>query len=312
MAHLFDDSLSEYLTSPMTVPAIPIGIACWFQTDDLAVNGTLVSLSNSADSQQYFSMRSNGPGASIEFAARAGAGSEATANTSAVTLTANNWFLATAYALQAGNRLVAINQSGDGVFGGSLATRTPSGLDTVQIGALNGSQFHSGRIAQVVVWGLTLSESAAPLEEENLWNGGRSVIVSPPAYYYKQHQVRGYWALLNNDGDTDWRGLNNLTQVTNRGNTHLTIGRRRVARRPARSGLRSSRLELPSRRAISATFVQGQIPYADHPPLMIHYDNRRGPISVVVEVGHPAIRRMSLTRHIASHNPIGLEGVRIA
>ncbi len=159
MARLFDDAAEEYLTvASAVVTAAPLTMACWFNTNDLAVNQHLVTITL-ATGWHFFSLMAGAGSLSDHVAAYAGdAGSSWAETTSAFSV--NTWHHACAVFSAANARAAYLDGGGKGTDSTSI---TPAGLDTTTIGVarLNskGYAYTSGMVAGPAIWNVALTDA---------------------------------------------------------------------------------------------------------------------------------------------------------
>lgn len=193
MARLFDDGSEEYLTNANgIVTAVPLSIACWFNSNDDTISQELVSVQDTALTDNFWrlSIRGSAVGNPIAATTKQNGGTAARANTN-TGYSANTWHHACGV-FPTNNSRSAFIDGGSKVTNSD--TQTPSGIDTVGIGALLhnppniGAPF-SGHIAEVAVWNAALTDA----EDIILAKGYSPLFVQP-------QNLVSYWTLI--------RGLN--------------------------------------------------------------------------------------------------------
>lgn len=155
MARLFTSASSEYLSVASTpVAAAPLTMACWFRNPTTVV-GTqvLFSLMNSGAANDGFFLEKNG--SNLKATTIAG-GSAAAAQPATSIATANTWFHLAAVFASATDRRAWVNGAAKAT---NATSKTPSGVNSVIIGARGGSSvtsFAGARIAEVGLWNVAL------------------------------------------------------------------------------------------------------------------------------------------------------------
>jgi hypothetical protein len=156
MARLFDDAASEYLQyGGAVVSAVPFVLACWFRSDSVTVNQTLLSIADTAGDSHFFRMAAMGAVAGDPIRAQCSSASGSVQADTSSGFSANTWHHACAAFATATDRRVYLD---GGSKGTDANNRTPAGLDTTAIGTLRRnsiSQYMSGRIAWAAIWDLT-------------------------------------------------------------------------------------------------------------------------------------------------------------
>ena len=159
MARLFDDASSQYLSYASAVlSAVPISLACWFNTDNTAAEQELISICRS-NADHWHSLRASGSigGDPIRASTFDGGWNAAQTTTG---YSANTWHHACGVWAAADSRSAYID-------GGSKHTqtssRTPTSLDLTYIGANEFSSsptnYMSGSIAEVGIWNVALTDA---------------------------------------------------------------------------------------------------------------------------------------------------------
>lgn len=165
----FNDASSQYLTTGLpVVTGSPFTFSCWFFPDDVTVNLTMLSIADSAATNHFWRLASQGVAAGdpLEFSCRDG-GSVARATT-ANSVTINTWQHGVGIAVSATDRTAILN--GDlANKGTNVTSRIPSGVDNTGVGITISSslvQDFSGMIADVRIRNIAISEEL--LQEEYL------------------------------------------------------------------------------------------------------------------------------------------------
>ncbi len=203
MSRLFDDASLEYLynaTAPLT--AVPITMACWFNSDDITLDQSLITIGDTTGGgTDFFELLLAGAGiADCVRASTTGGGAGASANATA-NYVVNQWHHACAV-FEATNSRYAYYDGGNA--GWNATNRTPVGLDTVSVGAWKLSaisEYMSGMIAEVAIWDVALSAD----EVLALGRGASPLTIHP-------QNLVCYWPLIQGN-DNDFVGGFNLTAV---------------------------------------------------------------------------------------------------
>jgi hypothetical protein len=152
MAYNFNGS-NQYLNTASTpVTAVPMTLACWFNSNSTAVNQRLVGVY--ADGTVYCDLGIRGADAGDPVAIVANTGSPQITGTT-TGYSANTWHHACAVFSSATSRTVYID-------GGSSATGTnninPTNLSRIEIGRFTTNiQYMNGRISEVGIWNAALT-----------------------------------------------------------------------------------------------------------------------------------------------------------
>ncbi len=185
MSILFDDASSEYLGNASAVlTAVPISMACWFYSDSLTVNQSLISLADASASNQAFAMYAAGNRAGDKLSLLTFAGSTDWCESSSA-YTANTWHHACGVWAAINDRTVYLDGGNSGT---SSVSRTPTGIDRTGIGLLyrsSPSAYMSGRIAEVAMWNVALTAAEAAI----LAKGFSPLFVRPAS-------LVAYWPLV--------------------------------------------------------------------------------------------------------------------
>ena len=202
MARLFDDASSQGLqvaSAPLT--AYPFTMACWFNSNDATITQVLMSICDSASTNEEWSLRAAGAvaGDPIRFTSRSG-GTNRNADTTTGYST-GAWTHACAVGTSATSRAVYIN---GGSVGTNVTDNTPSSLDTFSIGVDAISVpfgYMSGAIAEAAIWNVALAAGDVALLAKAL----------DPRMVRPQGLV-GYWQLIGRySPEIDRRGGLGLT-----------------------------------------------------------------------------------------------------
>lgn len=156
MARLFDDAATQFLErSGAVVTATPLTLACWFQTDDLAADQTLLQLGGATTSDQHAIYVLGGTAGDPVLAYSESP--SAAANSQIAGTTLNTWHHAAGVFVNTTSRTAYL----DGTAGTTNTTSVfPSGLDTTSIGRSNYAStaffYLSGRVAEAAIWNVAL------------------------------------------------------------------------------------------------------------------------------------------------------------
>ena len=149
MARLFNDATPDWLSiNTAAVTAMPLTLACWFNSNDATLTQGLVWLGDKDSDTHMFYLAARGATAGDPISAFIYGVSNAEALTS-TGYSANTWHHACGVYTSATSRAAYID---GGSKGTNTTSITPSGVDRTSIGRLNRltpSQAFSGRIAEV-------------------------------------------------------------------------------------------------------------------------------------------------------------------
>ncbi len=220
MARLFDDTQLEYLTIPTPVMELPpLAMCCWFNSDDAAAAGVLMSIcdesvNNSLIAMYQYDNGINNREVAIHMIQPGGAWQIAKTTAGH---TAGNWHHACGMSVNATDRRVLL----DGGNKGTNATSCfPVGLDNTSIGLIKRATpagYMSGAIAEVCIYqlgllpGITFSDKADYFESNVL--PSLAAGFSPLFYPYG---LMAYYHLMDVNGsgeDTDIVGGYDMTPV---------------------------------------------------------------------------------------------------
>lgn len=202
MARLFDDASSQYLEHAAAVlTAAPFTMACWFRSDDAAVDQTLMSLSASGNDDNKLDLRASGTvaGDPVRFLTNASSIAVTTSG-----YTANTWHHACGVFAAVDSRAAYID---GGSKGTSTASVTPAGINRTRIGVSAGSvtagRFMSGRIAEAGIWNVALTDAEVAV----LADGFSPLFVRPQS-------LVAYWPMIGRySPEIDKRGGFGMTLV---------------------------------------------------------------------------------------------------
>lgn len=187
MARLLDDASSQYLTNANAiVSATPLTMACWFYSDDATVLQTLMSIGQSADNTNFFSLHADGSvaGDPVRISRN---GSVVASTTTGYTV--NTWHHACAVYADATTRASYID---GGSKGTDSTSWTPSGMNVTSIGRLERNsttkRYMSGRVAWPAIWNVALTDAEVLM----LARGFSPHMVRPEA-------LVAFWPLHGND-----------------------------------------------------------------------------------------------------------------
>lgn len=215
MARLFDDASSEYLWfNGAVITSEPITMSCWFNSNDITANQTLISLGNNGAQGVWRLAAMGGVGGDpVRAQKQSDAGATAQADTT-TGFSANTWHHACAVFNSNTSRSAYLD-------GGSAATNTTSVTDpTADFTAVGtmlrsaATQFMSGRQADAAIWNVALTQS----EIQALSKGF-------PAHLIRPQNLVAYWPLNGlQSPEVDLSGnANNLTLVGTAKANHAPI-----------------------------------------------------------------------------------------
>jgi hypothetical protein len=204
MARLFDDAASQYLHIASAVKtATPLTMACWFYSDDIAAYQVLMSLKHNGSATGFNTFFLAAVGSVVGDPIRAFTGAAAAFSFADTTTgySANTWHHACAVFAASNDRRAFID---GGSKGTENTARVPAGINETLIakaGSTGLAQYMSGRIAEVAIWNVALSDAEVAL----LAKGFSPLFIQP-------HNLVAYYPLIRDD-DNDWIGGFNLTAV---------------------------------------------------------------------------------------------------
>ena len=189
MARLFNDAASDTLKRTASVPVTgaPLTMACWFRSDDQAINQNLMSLGNSLTSDNFFLLDIRGA-VSDNLRAISESTLAIAISTSAGAYTANQWDHAAGVFASTTSCVAYLN----GVAATADTTAvTPVGINQVGLGVLfrnTDADYLSGRLAEAAIWNAALDAA----EVAALAKGISPLLIRPQS-------LIAYWPLLGND-----------------------------------------------------------------------------------------------------------------
>ncbi len=202
MSRTFTLSDNRYLNSLTTpVTAAPFTIACWFYfTGSTGNDNCLVQIQDDGVAAHNFRIGKTTAEA-IQMRVAAGTGTNESAITS-TTITANTWQHACGVVHSTTDRRVFLDGGGKGT---NTLDRTPANLDSIDIGNEGDSSPGDnwiGRIAEVVIWNVALSDAEVA-----------QIATGIPQWRVRPADVVAYYPLFGNaDPEVDLSGNgNNLT-----------------------------------------------------------------------------------------------------
>jgi hypothetical protein len=208
MAYEFNGTTQYLNTSSSPVSTYPLTLACWFNSDNVTNNETLIRLSNtSAPQNPNFNLRTGGAtsGDPIAVTAFQGGGTAEVTN-STTGYSANIWNHACGVFSNTTSRTVYLNAGGSAT--GTLSVN-PVGMNSIYIGAGldsfgNLTLYMDGRIAEVGIWNAALTAA----EVASLAKGMTCDKVRPQSLVFYAPLVRnlidakGGLTITNNNGAT--------------------------------------------------------------------------------------------------------------
>jgi len=163
MARAFDNGSSQYLeVDSVPTTAVPLSIACWFNSDDDANTQCLCALLDASSSNlNYFALQLQGGVAGDPISALTSDGAATSSATTTSGYTAGTWHHTLGVWAAVDSRSAYIDGGGKHT---STASRTPTGIDRLSIGARRDTgpgQYMSGNIAELAVWLAALTDAEA-------------------------------------------------------------------------------------------------------------------------------------------------------
>jgi len=206
MARIFNGTNQYMKRDSVVIADYPCSMSCWFKADNITTTGVLMICSHLSDNDNYCLIYAAGTVSGDPLIARSskpGLGANAQTTTG---YTAGVWHLATAVFASSSSRSIWLNGSGKGTDTTSIALDLS--LDRFAIGVHyrpDIEAYFAGSIAEACVWNVALTDS----EVASLYLNG----IGAKPTSVRPDKVVAYNKLLNNDGDIDWWGQNNLTAV---------------------------------------------------------------------------------------------------
>jgi hypothetical protein len=185
MSRYFDDAGTTYLSaSNAAVTSTPLTLACWFYSDDDAIEQILVSVGVSGSNNNRWSLLIAGQAAGDPVRAQARTTSPASAD-STTGYSVNTWHHACGIFVGSAERYAYID---GGSKGSSTGSRAPSGVNHHRIGASHDGSTSkaSGRICEVGIWNVALTDA-----EVAALARGISPLRIRPANLVRYYPVRG-------------------------------------------------------------------------------------------------------------------------
>lgn len=155
-AYDFNGTFQYIIVQSTPLTAVPLTLSCWFYPKGTGT-GSLISVVNSTNATDFFSVDAAMSSAGTPLRARLGnsAGTSSATTNGAVQ---TQWQMATAVFASNSSRFSYLNGGGKGT---SSASRTPSGVDQIGVGALLNSpivQYFNGNIGDVCLWNRALND----------------------------------------------------------------------------------------------------------------------------------------------------------
>jgi hypothetical protein len=156
MSRLFTSASSEYLTAASTpVTAVPLTMACWFRSSSATLFQGLMTVGQAGANEAFrIAAAGNTAGDPIRIVS-VGSGTTRFADSS-TGYSANVWAHACGVFTSTTSRAVYIN---GGSAGTNVQSSTPTGLNQVEIGRVDGTSpgsYMEGRIAEAGLWNVAL------------------------------------------------------------------------------------------------------------------------------------------------------------
>lgn len=206
----------DYLYKPSpTVTAVPLTFACWFNSDSDSETNYLVSLGKSSVGNHYFALWQS------RDSLRATTRAVSAANSSTTTVAASTWHHGAGVFATTSSRTVYL----DGVAGSAnTATKTPSGVDVLRIGATGTSSPETnnamkGKLAEVAIWNVALTAA----DIATLAEGFLPTFIKPESLISYYPLVRDYSDRLGNNSVTESQTVTfaeHTRIIEGAGNTH--------------------------------------------------------------------------------------------
>jgi len=157
MAYSLNGSNQRLTPASTPVAAAPLTMACWFRPSNVTHLGALITLTASANDQNYFTIYFRGDLANDPVQILIGTASTFPSVSSTSGCSANTWHHACAVFTSATSRTVYLD-------GGNSATNTtsltPSGINQMNIGSFKtaAGNWFNGQMAEVGIWNVALTD----------------------------------------------------------------------------------------------------------------------------------------------------------
>lgn len=183
MAHDFTGSTNYAQKTPL-VTGLPVSMFCHFNSDSMAATKPMVGFWTGAGSFDFFYMYTKSD-TKFEVTIRGSTAPDTQAATSSNTLSTGTWYRALAVVTSTAQTVYV---DGTKTAGGGTVTVPPAALDTLTIGRDNFSRYFDGRIAEVAIWSVALSDA-----DYAILNAGFSpLMVRPDALVHYAPLIRGF------------------------------------------------------------------------------------------------------------------------
>jgi hypothetical protein len=203
MAFSFNGT-NQRLTPPLPPATIsPLTIVCWFNASNNTTTGALITLTNSANSTNYFTIYASGAvvGDPVQLLTQGTGGNQIVSTTAGYA--SNSWSHACAVFESNTSRTVFLNGANSAL--GSVPI-SPQGINEFNIGSfkVTAGNWFSGLIAEVGIWNAALTAA----EIASLAKGMTCDKVRPQSLVFYAPLVRdlidqkGGFAITNNNGAT--------------------------------------------------------------------------------------------------------------
>lgn len=157
MSRLFDDAATQYLERAAAIlTGHPLTMACWFYSDDAAVDQVLMSITDNTVTNRSWDLMIAGSSAGDPVRARANNGNSASTTTG---YSVNTWMHACGVYAATNDRRAYIN---GGSKGTNSTASTLGSRNTTAIGRSSTSSpgtYMSGRIAECAIWNIALTDA---------------------------------------------------------------------------------------------------------------------------------------------------------
>lgn len=210
MSRLFDDASSEYLSVNQAVlSGVPLALACWFNSNSLTINQTLISITDDASAHDVFKLSARGDQAGDYIRAETGDSVLFKLAASSIAYSANVWQHGCAIFASSTDRRVLLNGGNKGTDSDDV---TPADLDSTNIGFSKygtPSGYMSGYIAEAAIWDLSVWPGATDSDKADNFE---KILPSLAKGFTPDNfplGLKAYWPLVR--GLTDKVGGFNLT-----------------------------------------------------------------------------------------------------
>lgn len=156
MARDFNGTTQDAINAGTPVTAVPITIACWFNSDSVTADQALVSIQDTAGGDRFL-LLANGTGAGDPVMAQSRTSGVSRSALSTTGFTTGTWYHACGVFATSTSRTAYID---GGSAGSNALSSTPASIAEIALASINSaSTWLNGRLAEVGVWNVALNAS---------------------------------------------------------------------------------------------------------------------------------------------------------